>query len=132
MPPGMLVPAERIQALQPPPAVGSVALLLATFKAGRKMVPKPKRHGRRQPPSVTNSPVKKELMEANPCHVGSRHWPNVSRNDSVTVTRDGEIIYTGIVDDQTEDGTAIWILPKNDHRQLVHISDGVHLSKLEE
>ena len=58
-------------------------------------------------------------MEANPSLVGSSHWPNVSRNDSVTVTRDGEFIYTGIVDDQTEDGTAVWILPKNNHRQQV-------------
>lgn len=58
------------------------------------------------------------------------HWPEISRNDLVSVSRGGHVLYEGLVDDRSDDGTVVWILPKNGYRQLLHIDDGFQLSEL--
>ncbi|NUU33086.1 hypothetical protein [Arthrobacter sp. C9C5] len=59
------------------------------------------------------------------------HWPEMSLNDVVSVSRDGHILYEGVVEDRTDDGTIVWILRKNGYRQLLHIDDGFHLSEVQ-
>ncbi len=58
------------------------------------------------------------------------HWPEMSLNDVVSVSRDGHILYEGVVEDRTDDGTVVWIRRKNGYRQLLHIDDGFHLSEV--
>lgn len=77
-------------------------------------------------------PLLKEAMENTESwpQTSTIHWPDMRRNELVSVSRDGHVLYEGLVDDRTDDGTVVWILPKNGYRLLLHIADGFQLSKV--
>lgn len=58
-------------------------------------------------------------------------WPDVKPPERVAVSLDGYVLYEGFVDERTEDGTVIWVQSGDGYRRLLHLTDGIHLSKLE-
>ena len=48
--------------------------------------------------------------------------------DSVQLSRNGRIEYTGQVDDRTADGDVVWIKTGLGRRRLFHVGDGFQLA----
>jgi hypothetical protein len=56
------------------------------------------------------------------------YWDDVQVGDSVQISRNGHIEYTGHVDDRTADGNVVWIKTNLGRRRLFHVADGVELA----
>jgi hypothetical protein len=66
-----------------------------------------------------------------PNNVESSHpWADFEDDDLVTVSSGGQVLYQGRVDCKTTDGRIVWILPSNDHRRLIHVEDGVEVTRV--
>ncbi|MFF1385984.1 hypothetical protein ACFVWT_20725 [Arthrobacter sp. NPDC058288] len=55
-------------------------------------------------------------------------WDDVQVGDSVQLSRNGRIEYTGQVDDRTADGDVVWIKTSLGRRRLFHAGDGYQLA----
>ncbi|ABK02028.1 hypothetical protein Arth_0629 [Arthrobacter sp. FB24] len=55
-------------------------------------------------------------------------WDDVPVGDSVQLSRNGRIEYTGQVDDRTADGDVVWIKTSLGRRRLFHVGDGYELA----
>lgn len=55
-------------------------------------------------------------------------WEDVEVGDSVQISRNGRVEYTGQVDDRTADGNVVWIKTNLGRRRLFHVADGVELA----
>jgi hypothetical protein len=55
-------------------------------------------------------------------------WDDVQIGDSVQLSRNGRIEYTGQVDDRTADGEVVWIKTGLGRRRLFHVADGFQLA----
>lgn len=56
-------------------------------------------------------------------------WDDVQIGDSVQISGDGRIEYTGQVDDRTADGDVVWIKTNLGRRRLFHVADGFQLAR---
>lgn len=64
----------------------------------------------------------KNWVSSAPC------WDDVQIGDSVQISRNGRIEYTGQVDDRTADGNVVWIKTSLGRRRLFHVADGFQLA----
>lgn len=55
-------------------------------------------------------------------------WADVQVGDSVQLSRNGRIEFTGQVDDRTADGDVVWIKSGLGRRRLFHVEDGYQLA----
>jgi hypothetical protein len=55
-------------------------------------------------------------------------WDDVQVGDSVQLSRNGRIEYTGQVDDRSADGDVVWIKTSLGPRRLFHVADGFQLA----
>jgi hypothetical protein len=55
-------------------------------------------------------------------------WDDVEVGESVQLSRNGRIEYTGQVDDRTADGDVVWIRSTLGRRRLFHVGDGYQLA----
>jgi hypothetical protein len=55
-------------------------------------------------------------------------WDDVQVGDSVQLSRNGRIEYTGQVDDRSADGDVVWIKTSLGRRRLFHVADGFQLA----
>lgn len=55
-------------------------------------------------------------------------WDDVQVGESVQLSRNGRIEFTGQVDDRTADGDVVWIKTGLGRRRLFHVEDGSQLA----
>ena len=55
-------------------------------------------------------------------------WDDVQVGESVQLSRNGRIEFTGQVDDRTADGDVVWIKSSLGRRRLFHVEDGFQLA----
>ncbi|WAJ32995.1 hypothetical protein OUO20_18355 [Arthrobacter sp. FX8] len=63
-------------------------------------------------------------------HSSARSWRQYDHDELVRVSSGGQTLFEGRVDDKTEDGTIVWIIPFNGHRRLIHVEDDVEMARL--
>jgi hypothetical protein len=81
----------------------------------------------RQPPS----PLQKDKEVTNEKNPSARTFRQYDHDELVSVSSGGQALFVGRVDDKTEDGTIVWVLPLNGHRRLIHVEDDVELVRLD-
>lgn len=68
------------------------------------------------------------MTSQNKSVISTRGWDDVQVGDSVQLSRNGRIEYTGQVDDRTADGDVVWIKSSLGRRRLFHVADGYQLT----
>ncbi len=55
-------------------------------------------------------------------------WDPVEIGDLVELRRNRRVVFRGVVDDRTGDGSIVWVTAPVGGRRLFHVADGVDLA----
>jgi hypothetical protein len=56
-------------------------------------------------------------------------WAVASVGTAVAVSKQDRVLCVGVIDDVTEDGSCVWVLPQGGQRFLLHVDDGYELTE---